>query len=37
MKKIIQLVLSFVVAFILLGCSSEVTVQYESLNLTKIT
>ena len=37
MKKIIQLVLSLVVAFILLGCSSEVTVQYESLNFTKIT
>ena len=37
MKKFIQLVLSFVVAFILLGCSSEVTVQYESLNFTKIT
>ena len=37
MKKIIQLVLSFIVAFILLGCSSEVTVQYESANFTKIT
>ena len=37
MKKFIQLILSFVVAFILLGCSSEVTVQYESANFTKIT
>ena len=37
MKKFIQLVLSFAVAFILIGCSSEVTVQYESLNFTKIT
>mgnify|MGYP000929044404 CR=1 FL=1 len=37
MKKFIQLILSFVVAFIFLGCSSEVTVQYESANFTKIT
>ena len=37
MKKIIQLILSFVIAFILLGCSSEVTVEYESANFTKIT